>query len=317
MSETPATEQTETDEPQGPRDVGAETAQLPNVHQAIADAMRRIRAVGKWGRNTERGGGYAFKRIDDFMTAAHEALSQAGVHIVPTVLTRLTNEDHLTSNGNVMRWVDLEVAFDFYGPAGDSVRVITWGEGRDASDKATNKALTAAMKYALMYALMVPTEDLQDADRHNPESGQQDGPTDEQLAEHRARQERERQAAAELRAQQIAATTASLETVARLRALVIDLADTIPDAVARREQLLVTWNEAAREGALGCTVVIPEPWQQFTQVPECTLHEFIGGAQGTNLPPSGETVEADGSAEDTDPWATPESPTPTTGEAPQ
>ena len=277
----------------GPRDLDLRHDQLPNVHQAIADAMRRIRAVGKEGRNARDG--YAFKRIDDFMTAAHEALSQAGVHIVPKVLQRITDETHLTGSGNVMRWVDLEVQFRFYGPRGDSVKVVTWGEGRDASDKATNKALTGAMKYALMYALMVPTDDIQDADRSSPESGSRE-------QEHSL--PNPRLAAAEARARAIATDTATPEVVARLRTDVLGYADTITQPVARREHLLATWREAEREGALGCTVLVPEPWQQLAGRTEATLHELIEGAVNPGLPPTGETQVEQQELPD-DPWATP------------
>lgn len=143
-------------------------AAVPNVHECLARAMALVKPVGKEGKNREQG--YAFKKIDDFMTAANVAMAEAGIHQVPRVLQRITDESHLTSNKAIMRWVDLEVEFTFYGPAGDSVTAVTWGEGRDAADKATNKALTAAQKYALMYVLMVPTSDIQDADRESPEA---------------------------------------------------------------------------------------------------------------------------------------------------
>lgn len=140
---------------------------LPNVHQAIAEAMRLVRAVGKWGQNKEQN--YKFRSIDDFMTALNPAMAKAGVHIVPTVLQRITDDSHTTSNNKVMRWVDVEMRFRIFGPAGDFVDVITWGEARDSADKGTNKAMTGAFKYAVMQAFMVPTQDLEDADQSSPE----------------------------------------------------------------------------------------------------------------------------------------------------
>jgi hypothetical protein len=270
---------------------------LPNVHQAISDAMRRMRAVGKWGQNKQDG--YAFKRIDDFMTASHAALSEAGVHIVPRVLTRITDESHSTSRGNVMRWVDLEVRFRFYGPQGDHVDVVTWGEGRDASDKATNKALTAAMKYALMYALMVPTQDIQDGDASSPETPDET----QQQREHAERVERERQEAREQRERDMQVATADAATVEAIVVDVLAYADTIHDPLARKEQLLLAWADATREGALGCEVRVPAAWARATNGPEtCKLHQLISGAADVNLPPSGEAQPVQ--AEDPDPWAT-------------
>lgn len=155
--------------PAGRRSARSAPARTKNVHQAIAEAMAEVRAVGKRGRNAEQG--YMFKKIDDFMTAANEAMAKAGVHQVPRVLTRIVNDsDYRTSTNKVQRWVDLEVEFTFYGPDGSSVAALVWGEARDSADKATNKALTAAQKYALMYVLMIPTEDIQDGDQDNPEA---------------------------------------------------------------------------------------------------------------------------------------------------
>ncbi|MFP5340897.1 MAG: ERF family protein, partial [Gammaproteobacteria bacterium] len=69
-------------------------------------------------------------------------------------------------SGSRLRCVDLEVAFTFYGPAGDSVTAVAWGEGTDTMDKATNKAMSAAYKYAAFQAFAIPTEGDNDADAH-------------------------------------------------------------------------------------------------------------------------------------------------------
>ena len=55
------------------------------------------------------------------------------------------------------------------GPDGDSVDVVTLGEGIDTADKASNKAMSAAMKYALIELFSVPTQDVEDGDRTSPE----------------------------------------------------------------------------------------------------------------------------------------------------
>lgn len=166
----------------GPRGNGSD---LPNVHQAIAETMHLVRAVGKWGQNREQN--YSFRSVDDFMTALNPAMAKAGVHIVPTVLQRIVDESHKTSSNKVQRWVDLEVRFRIYGPAGDFVDVITWGESRDAADKATNKAMTAAFKYAILQAFMVPTVDLEDSDGGSPEAAP---PEPQQQVRQQARAER-------------------------------------------------------------------------------------------------------------------------------
>lgn len=141
--------------------------ELPNVHQAMADAMGRVRAVGKNGVNKEQG--YTFRSIDDFMSALNPAMAAAGVHIVPNVLQRFVDSSGKTRSGAIIRRVEMEVQFTVYGPRGDSFTCVMWGEANDSADKATNKAATAAYKYALMELFTVPTSDVQDADRDHVE----------------------------------------------------------------------------------------------------------------------------------------------------
>lgn len=168
----------------------ADGQMLPNVHQAIAHAMALVRAVGKWGQNKDQG--YAFRSIDHFMTALNPAMAKAGVHVVPKVLQRIVDDSHVTGGGKVLRWVDVEMRFRFYGPDGSHVDAVTWGEARDSSDKATNKAMTGAFKYAIMQTFMVPTQDLQDADQESPQAE----PAEQHRQEARAdRRQSERQQA--------------------------------------------------------------------------------------------------------------------------
>jgi hypothetical protein len=272
---------------------------LPNVHQCIAKAMRLVRPVGKEGVN--QSDGYRFKRIDDFMTAANAAMAEAGVHAVPKVLKRITDDtSHTTQRGNVIRWVDLQVRFRFYGPAGDYVDAITWGEGRDASDKATNKALTAAQKYALMYVLMIPTSDIADGDADSPESQrQQPPPQPPQRTE-----EDERVAAMILR------DDAPPDAVRSFRHDALVVADRHPVGQERRAALELIWRMAGNAGALGCEVTLPAPWQAIAGMPVCTLHQLLVGAQSIAVK-SGETDDpaptgaVDKVVDPEDPWATP------------
>jgi hypothetical protein len=152
-------------------------AELPNVHQAMADAMGRVRAVGKNGVNKEQG--YTFRSIDDFMSALNPAMAAAGVHIVPNVLQRFVDSSGKTRSGAIIRRVEMEVQFTIYGPRGDSFTCVMWGEANDSADKATNKAATAAYKYALMELFTVPTSDVQDADRDHVEVEQRPEPEPE------------------------------------------------------------------------------------------------------------------------------------------
>lgn len=284
----------------------------PTVHECIARAMGSVPAVGKWGTNTHDR--YGFKRIDDFMTAANAALSEAGVHITFRILQRLVDDSHQTSGGNVMRWVDMEVEFTFHGPTGDHVQFTAWGEARDASDKATNKALTAAMKYVLMYGLMIPTEDMVDADRDShearpvhPTAAAQQQTEAQAAAERQAREAAEQQARDKARADMIARTDADPDVVAELRRTIIRAVDSLPPGAPRFTIVDNAWREAGRLGGLGCTVPLPEAWHATVNLTECTLHELVTGVRETVMPPSGESTAAEQQEQrddlQTDPWA--------------
>lgn|SRR3990167_1546610 len=138
------------------------------IFQLIPKVMQEIGAVGKDRKNEQQG--YKFRGIEDFYNAAHPALVKYGVFCCPQVID-VDSQDRVTKNGSPAIRVTLKVSHKFYGPDGSFVDVVTCGEGIDSSDKATNKAMSAAMKYALIELFSVPTQDVEDADRHDPEVG--------------------------------------------------------------------------------------------------------------------------------------------------
>ena len=132
------------------------------IHTALKHVMDDVGAVGKEQRNQQQG--YAFRGIDDLMNAVHPALAKYGVTITPTTRKRIV-ERNGTRNGGVMTNVSLLVDYTFRAEDGSSIVARVWGEGADVADKATSKALSMALKYALLQTLMIPTRDMQDADR--------------------------------------------------------------------------------------------------------------------------------------------------------
>lgn len=145
---------------------------MSQIYELIPRVMQEIGAVGKDRKNEQQG--YKFRGIEDFYNAAHPALVKHGVFCCPQVL-ECESQDRLTTNKSGEQKfsirVTMKVSHKFYGPDGSFVDVVTCGEGIDSSDKATNKAMSAAMKYALIELFSVPTQDVEDADRHDPEVG--------------------------------------------------------------------------------------------------------------------------------------------------
>lgn len=143
----------------------------PTIHELMPRVMADIGAIGKGQTNDFHG--YQFRGIDDVYNAVNPAMAKHGVFLIPRVLRREVGSI-TTSRGKTQRLVEVEVAYTFYGPAGDHVEVIGWGEGMDAEDKGTNKAMSAALKYALFQTFLIPTEEqlAADADRGNdPDQG--------------------------------------------------------------------------------------------------------------------------------------------------
>lgn len=145
------------------------STQLNQIYQLIPKVMHEIGAVGKDRKNEQQG--YKFRGIEDFYNAAHPALVKHGVFCCPQVLECDSQDRVNPTNGKASIRVTMKVSHKFYGPDGSFVEVITCGEGIDSSDKATNKAMSAAMKYALIELFSVPTQDVEDADRNDPEVG--------------------------------------------------------------------------------------------------------------------------------------------------
>lgn len=156
----------------------------PTVQEAIINVKRAIGAVGK-DRKIEQGPAkYNYRGIDAILDAAHDALVDEGLLVVP-VQAVPSYEMRATRNGDPMQWVSLVVDWLVMGPAGDvllcDVPEInpttgelvmvkrppqTIGEAADTSDKATNKAHTAAWKILLSELFAIPfSADEQDASR--------------------------------------------------------------------------------------------------------------------------------------------------------
>jgi hypothetical protein len=139
------------------------------VYKAINDVQAQLAAVGisKSRRNQQQG--YQFRGIDEIYNVVSPMLAEAGLCILPRVLSRQQTE-RATIKGGVLFSVVVEVEFDFVSSKDGSRHTIkTFGEAMDSADKATNKAMSAAYKYAVIQAFAIPTEGDNDADAHSPE----------------------------------------------------------------------------------------------------------------------------------------------------
>ncbi len=128
----------------------------PTVVQALSAVMNSVQKIAKDGFNEQQK--FDFRGIDATMKAVGPALREHGVVVVP-VAEEITKETYETKKGTVMRNVTLLVRFVFYGPAGDSIEAVAYGEAADSGDKAVSKAHSVAFRTVLLQALCIPTGD--------------------------------------------------------------------------------------------------------------------------------------------------------------
>ena len=135
--------------------------------------MQGIGAISKDQTNNQGSFGYKFRGIDQFMSALYPQLCRHGVFLCPRVIEKTSEiRDVIRSNGKpgCDKHVNLTIEYKFIADDGSFVVIgPIVSEGLDSGDKATNKALSAALKYCLMQTFSVPTEDIEDSDKHTPE----------------------------------------------------------------------------------------------------------------------------------------------------
>lgn len=142
------------------------------IFKQINLVMSEVGHISKDRKNDFQG--YKFRGIEDMYAAIHPVFIKNGVFCAPEVLDYTATEvEKINKAGEVQisYRVVSRIRHRFYADDGSSVDVTTLGEGIDTSDKASNKAMSAAMKYAFIELLSIPTQDISDSDRENPEAG--------------------------------------------------------------------------------------------------------------------------------------------------
>lgn len=139
------------------------TMQRPTVHQAIASVMADMEGVGKNDTAPASAGGYRYRGIEAVTAALRKLCAKHGVIIWPVARVVDAQPSPAMKEG----WFDwrVEVTYSVAGPDGTALDPcpVTYGIGRDNSDKGINKAMTQAYKYLLLQLFMV-ADDAHDAD---------------------------------------------------------------------------------------------------------------------------------------------------------
>lgn len=124
------------------------------VHEALARVMGELPGIGKDDTSPE---GYKYRGIEAITRHAQAAFARYGVVIYPVAdVVNIVQHEDLSMNKGWREFV-IQVTWQVCGAGGDKLDPcpVTWGQGRDKSDKSINKAMTQAYKYLLLQLLCV------------------------------------------------------------------------------------------------------------------------------------------------------------------
>ena len=106
------------------------------VYAAIAKVMAVMASegIGKSRKNQQQG--YNFRGIDDVYNSLARPMVDAGLVVLPRVLSRECKDAQTKSGGNLF-YVVVECEFDFIAVSDGSKHTVkTYGEAMDSADKA-------------------------------------------------------------------------------------------------------------------------------------------------------------------------------------
>lgn len=141
----------------------------PTIAEALASVMTEVTHVAK--RDVNQHQRFNFRGIDAVVNAVGPALRKHGVVVMPELISR-EYEVVQTTTGKPSMACRVVVAYNFHGPAGDTLTATVAGEAWDAGDKSTPKAMSVAFRTALLQALALPTDE-PDPDSHTYERAEE------------------------------------------------------------------------------------------------------------------------------------------------
>jgi hypothetical protein len=151
---------------------------MPTIYEAILNVMKDVKNIEK--SMTVGTGNSSYKGVSDkdVKYIVGKAMEKHNLVILPIDIEPKLQverwEEEVYDNyqkKNVVKQKQLvftEVITTYkiiHTLSRESVEIKGYGHGVDSQDKSAGKATTYALKYALLYAFMVPTGDIEDADK--------------------------------------------------------------------------------------------------------------------------------------------------------
>jgi|GEM_PF-1343127 len=128
-----------------------------SIYVLMGRVVADVEEVGKGGKHAKQG--YSYRTVDDIVNAAGAAMRKHGVFAVPLLESIAYEDTKVGQNRTETRIAQVQVRYQFFGPAGDYISAIVPAESMDSGDKATPKAMSVAYRIALSQVLAIPTGD--------------------------------------------------------------------------------------------------------------------------------------------------------------
>lgn len=129
---------------------------VPHILTAIREVMLAVRSVGKDSFNEQQR--FKFRGIDDVINAVGPAMRDAGMTMIPKVISKQYDQVNIGTNRTLTGHGVIEVCYQATSLIdGSIVEIVVPGEAMDVGDKTFAKAMSVAYRIALIQCFALPT----------------------------------------------------------------------------------------------------------------------------------------------------------------
>jgi hypothetical protein len=144
---------------------------MKQLAEAVLAVMDEVKNIEK--NMTVGGQGNSYKGVSDkdVKLKLGQAMQKHGLCLLPISVEdemRIDRWEESTQYGVKQKqsvFVSVRTKYMLLHRSGESMEIAGYGHGTDPQDKAAGKATTYALKYAMLYTFLVPTGDIDDADK--------------------------------------------------------------------------------------------------------------------------------------------------------
>jgi hypothetical protein len=144
---------------------------MKHLAKAVLAVMDEVKNIEKG--MTVGSGQMSYKGVSDkdVKLKVGQAMQKHGLCLLPISVEdemRIDRWEETNNYGTKQKqsvFVSVRTRYMLLHESGESMEIAGYGHGTDPQDKAAGKATTYALKYAMLYTFLVPTGDIDDADK--------------------------------------------------------------------------------------------------------------------------------------------------------